>query len=146
MLFQVRVVFSFLFQQVWTLSSLAQGLLCREYKGGTMELQKTILKQYMLLNQDPTLRKISMETGIQQTRVFRLLNGSTMKLSEYEVFHQHVKEKMGLTNGLESLAQECFNKLSTESIKEIENFMCRKMAIWKMKQELKNVNHKQSIA
>ena len=111
-----------------------------------MELQKTILKQYMLLNQDPTLKKISMETGIQQTRVFRLMNGSTMKLCEYEIFHKHVKEKMGLTNGLESLAQECFNKLSTESIRDIENFMCRKMAIWKMKQEIKNVNHKQSIA
>lgn len=111
-----------------------------------MDLQNTILKQYMLLNQDPTLKKISLETGIQQTRVFRLMNGSKMKLSEYEIFQQQVKVKMGLSHGLEALAQECFNKLSTESVKEIENFMSRKMAMWKMKQEIKILSQKQSYA
>ena len=111
-----------------------------------MELQDTILKQYMLLNQDPTLKKISMDTGIQQTRVFRLLNGSTMKLSEYEIFYQNIKEKMGLTDGLDGLALECFSKLNVESVREIENFMYRKMATWKIKQEIKNEKQKQSIA
>jgi hypothetical protein len=111
-----------------------------------MNLQKTILKQYMLLNQEPTLKRIATDTGIQQTRVFRLLNGSLMKLSEYEIFHKKVQEKMGLTNGLESLAQECFKNLKTESIKEIETFMHRKMAIWNIKQSLSNVTQNQSIA
>jgi hypothetical protein len=125
---------------------LAQGLLCRKYKGGSMKLQNTILKQYMLLNQNPTLKKISEETGVQQTRVFRLMNGSLMKLAEYEIFHQKVKEKMGLTNDLEALALDCFNNLSLESIQEIENFMRRKMAIWNIKQELTTANQKQLIA
>jgi hypothetical protein len=116
------------------------------HKGGNMNLQKTILKQYMLLNQEPTLKRIATDTGIQQTRVFRLLNGSLMKLSEYEIFHKKVQEKMGLTNGLESLAQECFKNLKTESIKEIETFMHRKMAIWNIKQSLSNVTQNQSIA
>jgi hypothetical protein len=111
-----------------------------------MELQKTILKQYLVLNQDPTLREISRITGIQQTRVFRLLNGSEMKLSEYEVFHQHVKEKLGAASKLEVLAGKCSQNLSLESIREIENFMSRKLAIWNLKQEIKKSEYKQSIA
>jgi len=111
-----------------------------------MDLQKTILKQYMLLNQDPSLKKISAETGIQTTRVFRLLNGSTMKISEYEIFHKQVREKLGITSGIETLAQECFTHLSPDSIKEIENLMSRKIATWKLKQELKNTNETKSIA
>ena len=49
----------------------------------------------MLLNQEPTLKKIAADTGIQITRVFRLFNGSTMKLSEYQIFQHRVKEKNG---------------------------------------------------
>ncbi len=102
-----------------------------------MNLQKTILDQYMLLNQYPTLKKISVDTGIQQTRVFRLLNGSLMKLAEYEIFLLKVKNMMGMNQGLEELAQDCFNKLSPQSISEIEHFMQRKMAIWNIKNEVK---------
>lgn len=99
-----------------------------------MELQKTILGQYVLLNEDPTLKEISSDTGIQITRVFRLLNGSTMKLSEYQVFQRKVKEKMGLTDTLEAMAFDCSLKLSPEAIKDIEIFLKRKMDIWKLKQ------------
>lgn len=99
-----------------------------------MELQKTILGQYVLLNDQPTLKKISADTGIQITRVFRLFNGSTMKLSEYQIFQQKVKEKMGLTHTLEAIAFDCSLKLSPQAIKEIESYLCRKMEIWKLKQ------------
>lgn len=98
-----------------------------------MELQKTILEQYMLLNQKPTLRKISVDTGIQLSRVFRLFNGSVMKLSEYQIFQHKVKEKMGLTDTLEEMAFDCSLKLSPEAIKEIEIYLKRKMEIWKIK-------------
>jgi hypothetical protein len=99
-----------------------------------MELQKTILNQYMLLNQRPTLKKIAADTGIQLTRVFRLFNGSTMKLSEYQIFQRKVKEMMGLTDTLEEIAFECSLKLSTEAVKDIEIFLKRKMEIWRIKQ------------
>jgi methylglyoxal synthase len=99
-----------------------------------MELQKTILNQYMLLNQGPTLKKIAADTGIQLTRVFRLFNGSTMKLSEYQIFQRKVKEMMGLTDTLEEMAFECSLKLSTEAVKDIEIFLKRKIEIWKIKQ------------
>lgn len=99
-----------------------------------MDLQKTILNQYMLLNGKPTLKKISEDTGIQLTRVFRILNGSTMKLSEYQVFNRRVKEKMGLTEGLEAIAFECSLKLSADAIKDLEVFLKRKIETWKLSQ------------
>ena len=99
-----------------------------------MELQMTILNQYMLLNNRPTLKSISEDTGIQLTRVFRLFNGSTMKLSEYQVFNRKVKEKMGLTDGLEAVAFECSLKLSPEAIKDLEVFLKRKIETWKLVQ------------
>lgn len=100
-----------------------------------MNLQKTILSQYVLLNQEPTLKKISEDTGIQLTRVFRLFNGSVMKLSEYQVFQHRIKEKMGLTDALSEIAFDCSLKLSPEAIKEIDVYLKRKIEIWKIKQD-----------
>lgn len=99
-----------------------------------MELQKIVLGQYMLLNQNPTLKNIANDTGIQITRVFRLFNGATMKLSEYQIFQQRVREKMGLTDALEAIALDCSLKLSPEAIKEIETLLKRKIELWKIKQ------------
>ncbi len=99
-----------------------------------MDIQKTILGQYMLLNHKPTFKEISKDTGIQVTRVFRLFNGNIMKLSEYQVFNSRVKEKMGLTGGLEDVAFECSMKLSPESIKDLEVYLKRKIALWTLTQ------------
>lgn len=99
-----------------------------------MELQMTILNQYMLLNNKPTLKQISRDTGIQLTRIFRLFNGSKMKLSEYQVFQKRVKEKMGLTAGLEEIAFECSLKLSPEAVRDLEVFLKRKIETWKLAQ------------
>ncbi|MBC7428078.1 MAG: hypothetical protein H7336_05675 [Bacteriovorax sp.] len=99
-----------------------------------MDLQQTILDQYMLLNGKPTLKKISADTGIQLTRIFRILNGSTMKLSEYQIFNKKVKEKMGLTEGLEVVALECSLRLSPEAIKDLEVYLKRKIETWKLAQ------------
>lgn len=99
-----------------------------------MELQKIILGQYVLLNDEPTLKKIAEDTGIQITRVFRLFNGSVMSLLEYQIFQQKVKEKMGLTHTLEAIAFDCSLKLSPQAIKEIEVYLSRKIEIWNLKQ------------
>jgi len=110
-----------------------------------MELQMTILNQYMLLNGGPTLKKIAADTGIQLTRVFRLFNGSTMKLSEYQIFNKKVKEKMGLTEGLEEIAFECSMKLSPAAIKDLEIFLKRKIEVWKLVQ-IENQTRNTSIS
>ena len=100
----------------------------------------------MLLNGKPTLKKIAADTGIQLTRVFRILNGSTMKLSEYQTFNKLVKEKMGLTEGLEAVAFECSLKLSPEAIKDLEVFLKRKIETWKLTQVNKIPNSNTLIA
>ncbi len=103
-----------------------------------MELQKRILEQYLNLNPSITLRKIAADTGIQMTRVFRILNGSDMKLAEYEVFRKRVTEKLGLCGVLEELAHECSISLSNESIKEIELMMKRKIQIKNLMNQIKD--------
>ena len=114
--------------------------------GGHMDLQKTILNQYMLLNEKPTLKKISEDTGIQLTRVFRILNGSTMKLSEYQIFNKAVKEKMGLTDGLEEVAFECSLRLSPEAIRDLEIYLKRKIQTWTLSQIQKASNNEKLMA
>lgn len=99
-----------------------------------MELQKKILKQYMQLKSKPTLKEVANDTGIQLTRVFRLLNGAPMKLEEFQIFQKRVKELSGLTSTLEEVAYECALKLSVEAVKELELFLIRKIEIWKLTQ------------
>ncbi len=55
-----------------------------------MSLQARILFQYRQLFPRQTLRETAKLTGIQLTRVFRLMNGSAMKLEEYESFRKLV--------------------------------------------------------
>ncbi len=110
-----------------------------------MNIQKIILEQYSLLYGQPTLKEIALDTGIQVTRIFRLFNGSAMKLCEYQIFQTKVKEKMGLSASLEALAFECSLKLSASAILELEGILKRKMEVWKLSQcELmpKNINQK----
>lgn len=103
-----------------------------------MELQKRIIQQYLDLNPNITLRKISSDTGIQMTRVFRILNGSEMKIAEYEIFRKKVTEQLGLCGVLEELAHECSISLSNDSIKEIEGLMKRKIQIKKLMNQINN--------
>ena len=52
-----------------------------------MNLQRKILSNYFeTFGREMTLRQISNHLGIQITRVFRILNGYEMKISEYEKF------------------------------------------------------------
>jgi hypothetical protein len=109
-----------------------------------MNSQLLIIKQYLLTYQNPTIKQISIQTGIQQTRVFRLLNGSEMKISEYEIFLNLIKKKIGSNNHLNSLLEACCLKLNSKSIQEIENLMLRKLAIWDLKQNNKST-HSQNL-
>ena len=99
-----------------------------------MSDQKTILKQYMELNCNPTLKVISEDTGIQITRVFRLLNGSKMRLEEFKIFEEAVMKKMGMDNSLVTLAKESISKFSLMGITEMEMLFNRKLKLWRLKQ------------
>ena len=99
-----------------------------------MDIQKRILDQYVELYERPTFKEISRDTGIQVTRVFRLFNGSLMKLNEYEIFRKKVQEKMGFTESLEVMARECSLKLNTEATKELAVYLKRKIELWRLAQ------------
>ena len=95
-----------------------------------VNLQKLILKKYNLVHNHPTLRFISEDTGIQITRVFRIINGHEMKLSEYERFQSSIDnslQKCNQGNDLYNMAELCIDHLSHESIEEIKDVMDRKL-------------------
>jgi hypothetical protein len=96
-------------------------------------LQKKILKQYLQVSNSPTLKEIAQDTGIQITRVFRLLNGSTMKINEYETFRNIIQQKK-CGSEIDALFSSCCLLLSSDSLKEIEMIMKRKLELYKIKQ------------
>jgi hypothetical protein len=63
-------------------------------KEKAMSLQQQILCNYFeVYGKEKTLKEISGHLGIQITRVFRILNGYEMKISEYEKFRQATSKK-----------------------------------------------------
>lgn len=92
-----------------------------------MSLQQRTLKQYMELRAQPSLRVIAAETGINQARVFRILNGSRMKLDEWEIFNSIVESSL---TDMEKLARDCLNELSLEQLAEVRGVMESKLQ-WK---------------
>jgi len=94
-----------------------------------MNLQQSILKQYLKHKGKPTLKVISQDTGIQMTRIFRLLNGSTMKIDEYQTFQQRVMEMKGESSTLLDMAIECSSQLSLKALNDIEEVMRRYLGL-----------------
>ena len=94
-----------------------------------MSLQTNILKDYRSLFPQDTLREISNRTGIQLTRVFRLLNGSPMKLAEYESFYDIIdleNTKSEKTSALKLLRSHG-HQLSGSEMTKICDFIQRKI-------------------
>ena len=58
-----------------------------------MGLQDIIIERYFENFPKQSLRGISANTDMQITRVFRILNGSPMKLCEYESFENSIRKK-----------------------------------------------------
>lgn len=105
-----------------------------------MNEQKRILEQFMKHFHHPTLRETSLMTGIQLTRVFRLFNGSEMKLEEYLIFINLIKEETGKHSPLSKLAYECSYLLSLSAVKELEILLEQKLKLWNYLQASKNLN------
>ena len=94
-----------------------------------MCLQKEVLTQYMQLNQLPTLKYISGDTGIQLTRVFRILHGAEMKLKEFEIFRNKVCHGLGENESLVKVAHDCQESLSPKGIQLLKVELNRLLAI-----------------
>ena len=98
-------------------------------------LQTNLLKNYLAVHGGPTLQWISEDTGIQITRVFRLFNGSEMRLSEFLVFQQSMLHKGGGSVRIVDLAMECAEKFSMHCLKDLEEGLERRLGIWRMKNQ-----------
>lgn len=99
-----------------------------------MQAQTTILREFMNDFNHPSIKKTSELTGIQLTRVFRLLNGSQMKLSEYLIFNSLINQKKGQSTSLLELVNECSDNFSQIAMRDIENNLRRKLELWKLTQ------------
>ena len=98
-----------------------------------MSLQAWILDKYINSTGYKTLKEISKDTGIQLTRVFRLLHGKEMKLAEFEIFQKKSFGNFDQSLTIISLANECAFKLEEPKLLEISNFMKRNLIISELK-------------
>ena len=77
-----------------------------------MSLQNRVLNDYRLAYPNYSLRETAALTGIQLTRVFRLLNGSAMKLEEYERFSRVTYKLPTQTSYADKIIREALSRFS----------------------------------
>lgn len=82
-----------------------------------MDLQKKIIAEVMRDHGRPTLKELSKLTGIQITRLFRILNGNPMKLNEYLLFQKCLTVESSYYNQLLS------PKRLTSSLNKMNQFL-----------------------
>ena len=100
-----------------------------------MKLQKWVIEKYIDLTGLNTLNEISKDTGIQVTRVFRLIHGKEMKLKEYEIFQSKVFKNLKKSSSILSLINECLLKLGDQKLEEIDELLRRTLLIWELKRK-----------
>ena len=98
-----------------------------------MELQKKIVQDYLLIYSNPTLKVISKDTGIQMTRVFRIMNGSRMKLDEYEAFKKSIDNRRGMSN-LQKLIKDIQKSFSRIEVEKLEQSLSQKLRLIALKE------------
>lgn len=95
-----------------------------------MCLQNRILKEYRSNFPRFTLRETSAQTGIQLTRIFRLFNGSAMKLDEYERFHKVVygdSASSGLNGSFKRVTESIARNMTPIEISKIVSMLNRQL-------------------
>ena len=97
-------------------------------------LQTTLINRYQTTYPADTLKEVSNKTGIQITRVFRLFNGSEMKISEYESFEKALKESKN-QNEFFQLSKECFSHLNKERLNYLSAFMKQSLKLIQLKND-----------
>lgn len=66
-------------------------------------IQRETIYQYQTKYPNDTLRDIASKTGIQLTRVFRIINGYEMKLKEYLSFQKSIHQTQVITPHVDKL-------------------------------------------
>lgn len=113
-----------------------------------MKLQEKTIKRYRQLFPAETLRETSARTGIQITRVFRLFNGSNMKVGELEAFERVMTEKLAespSTARLHSVFEEATAILTNHELSKLAELVARKIAAKNFSRSYFNTNIESAI-
>lgn len=89
-----------------------------------MQVQKELIESYLKKTSYPGLKEIAAQTGLNISRVFRILNGAKLKLDEYLIFKNLVDDKISDKSEEEFVA--LLKRLTQKEAKdEIFNFIER---------------------
>lgn len=92
-------------------------------------LQKVIIEQFQKKFSNPTYKEMVELTGIEQTRLFRIKNGTPMRLEEFE----RILKLLSETNNPMNLFFDCYRYLDQKTISEVEHTIYRKIALAKLR-------------
>lgn len=81
-----------------------------------MDLQKKVIDDVMATHNRPTLKRLSEMTGIQLTRIFRIMNGAEMKLTEYQAFSQCLGAEKQIAPSTEKASYHFMERVMIESL------------------------------
>ena len=109
-----------------------------------MSLQKKVLKQYLDFYGKKTFKQISEETGIQLTRVFRIMNGYPMKLPEYEIFQKLIQGK-SIEKPMEEELETCGLEFSSKSMERLKKNIHRTLRL-KQILNVEKLDNKENIS
>lgn len=84
-----------------------------------MDLQKEILSKYRELRPGKSYQLMSKELGINSSRLYRLFNGASMKLKEYQKFKQGLNQKAVEMTDIWDIKHE-FQFLKETQVREIK--------------------------
>ena len=96
-------------------------------------LQQIIIEKYRKAYPKDTLKEISKKTKIQYTRVFRIFNGSEMKISEYQAFEKAINTSMTRSE-FANTAIECSLYLSASKLALFYEQMTQSIRLAKLTQ------------
>jgi predicted transcriptional regulator len=92
-------------------------------RGSDMQLQNNTLKKFLTKYPKHSLADLSKLTGINKSRLFRIINGHEMKLREFESIQSHLKDDSSLPqNHFLETAKKCLG-LNQEKLKYLTHEM-----------------------
>lgn len=113
-------------------------------QGGHMNEQKRLITEFKSVYGDITYREIGARMNLQTTRVFRIMNGHEMKLSEYVKMKSLIRLRKPSYQSLVHYLDGNISFLSEKDLYNIKRFIYRKCEIRKLSkifsQDLKEVS------
>ncbi|MBF0365869.1 MAG: hypothetical protein HQK50_09875 [Oligoflexia bacterium] len=90
-------------------------------------LQERVLQYYIQVHKNPTIKFMAADTKIQISRLFRILNGHEMKISEFEKFQESIQKKAQLNHeDYKKQTGSSFDYLSAKGQNDIAKIVQRK--------------------